>query len=217
MIFVAPNYLHFINLGKLINASLFNNTPTVTVLDNRGLTVRDIAYHRYPDKPGVTSVHITRHRYDACSFLAQSSDPRLHEAGLENFSYQTDLTGNILHSQGVDNGITVALNDAAGRQFIVVSNISTAGDGREDRILSVTRTWQYEDATLSGRPVSITERLAGEVARITERFVYAGNTDADKVLNLAGACVSHYDTAGLKQTDSVALTARHSPSAQGCR
>ncbi|PVF11351.1 toxin TccC3, partial [Yersinia pestis] len=41
---------------------------------------------------------------------------------------------------------------------------------------------------------------------ITERFVYAANTDAEKSLNLAGACVSHYDTAGLVQPDSIALT-----------
>lgn len=40
----------------------------------------------------------------------------------------------------------------------------------------------------------------------TERFVYAGNGKAEKALNLAGQCVGHYDTAGLMQTDSVALT-----------
>jgi insecticidal toxin complex protein TccC len=50
---------------------------------------------------------------------------------------------------------------------------------------------------LPGRPVSITEQPTGKVVRITERFVYAGNTDAEKALNLAGVCVRHYDTAGL--------------------
>ncbi|EUM23649.1 hypothetical protein L462_04337, partial [Enterobacter sp. BIDMC 26] len=43
-------------------------------------------------------------------------------------------------------------------------------------------------------------------ARVTERFVYAGSTQAEQGLNLAGVCVSHHDTAGLTQTDSVALT-----------
>ncbi|EBB8133592.1 RHS repeat protein [Salmonella enterica] len=185
---------------------LFSQTPSVTVLDNRGLTVRDIAYHRHPDTPDITSERITRHQYDARSFLTQSADPRLHDAGLANFTYLTDLAGNVLRSQGVDNGITVALNDAAGRAFIAVSNISTTGDGPVDRSQAVTRTWQYEDASLPGRPLSITEQVNGEAARITERFVYAGHTDAEKALNLAGACVSHYDTAGLTQTDSVALT-----------
>lgn len=189
-----------------MSTSLFSKTPSVTVLDNRGLTVRDIAYHRHPGSPDVTSERITRHQYDARGFLTQSADPRMHDAGLANFSYQTDLTGNVLRSQGVDNGITVALNDAAGRPFLAVSNISTAGDGTEDRSQAVTRSWQYEDSELPGRTLSITEQATGEAARITERFIYAGNSVEEKALNLAGLCVRHYDTAGLMQTDSVALT-----------
>lgn len=189
-----------------MSTSLFSKTPTVMVLDNRGLTVRDIAYHRHPGSLDVTSERITRHHHDARGFLTQSADPRLHDAGLANFTYLTDLAGNVLRSQGVDNGITVALNDAAGRPFIAVSNISTTDDGAEDRSQVVTRTWQYEDAELPGRPVSVTEQITGKAARITERFVYAGNTDADKALNLASTCVSHYDTAGLTQMDSMALT-----------
>lgn len=189
-----------------MSTSLFSKTPTVTVLDNRGLTVRDIAYYRHPDPPKVTSERITRHQYDARSFLAQSADPRLHDAGLVNFSYLTDLTGNVLRSQGVDNGTTVALNDAAGRPFMTVSNISTADDGTEDKSQAVTRTWQYEGASLPGRPLSVTEQVAGKDVRITERFVWAGNSAEEKGLNLAGQCVGHYDTAGLVQTDSVALS-----------
>ncbi|WP_370570056.1 RHS repeat-associated core domain-containing protein [Serratia sp. OS31] len=189
-----------------MSTSLFSKTPTVTVLDNRGLTVRDIAYHRHPGSPDVTSERITRHQYDARGFLTQSADPRLHDAGLANFSHQTDLSGNALRSQSVDNGITVVLNDASGRPFLAVSNISTADDGTEERGQAVTRTWQYEAATLPGRPVSITEQVTGETARVTECFVYAGNSAEEKALNLAGQCVSHYDTAGLMQTNSVALT-----------
>ncbi|WP_346763430.1 RHS repeat domain-containing protein [Escherichia sp. E1130] len=189
-----------------MNTSLFSNTPTVTVLDNRGLTVRDIAYHSHPDTPEVTSGRITRHRYDARGFLTQSAEPRLHAAGLANFSYLTDLAGSVLRTVSVDAGTTVALNDAAGRPFIAVSNIGTADDGTEDLSQAVTRTWQYEDAALPGRALSITEQLTGKAARITERFVYAGHTAGEKALNLAGADVSHYDTAGLTQTDSIALT-----------
>lgn len=92
-----------------------------------------------------------------CGFLMQSADPRLHDAGLANFNNQTDLTGSVLRSQGVDNGIIVALNDAAGRPFLAVSNISTAGDGKEDRSQAMTRTWQYEAATLPVHPQSLTE------------------------------------------------------------
>ncbi|EML5381255.1 RHS repeat protein [Enterobacter bugandensis] len=186
--------------------SLHSMIPTVTVFDNRGLTVRNIAYHRHPGSPDVTSERITRHQYDARGFLMRSADPRLHEGGLVNFSYLTDLGGSPLRTQSVDAGITITLNDAAGRPFISVSKISTADDGTEDRSQAVTRTWQYENAGLPGRPVSVTEQVTGEAARITERFVYAGNSDAEKALNLVGACVSYYDTAGMMQTDSIAIT-----------
>ncbi len=189
-----------------MSTSLFSKTPTVTVLDNRGLPVRELQYYRHPDSPEVTEERVTHNQYDERGFLTKSTDPRLSEAGLANFTYLTDLAGNVLRSQGVDNGITVALNDAAGRPFIAISNISTTDDGTGDRSQAVTRTWQYEDAELPGRPLSITEQITGKAARITERFVYAGNTDEEKAMNLAGACVSHYDTAGLVQTDSVALT-----------
>jgi len=137
--------------------------------------VRNIGYHRHPDTPDVTDERITRHRYDARGFLTQSDDPRLHASGLANFSNLTDLAGNVLSTQGMDYGVTAALNDAAGRPFIAVSNIRTADDGTEDLSRAVTRTWQYEDAALPGRPASIKEQLTGEAARITERFVYAGN------------------------------------------
>ncbi|EAW1744886.1 RHS repeat protein, partial [Salmonella enterica subsp. enterica] len=182
------------------------NTPTVTVLDNRGLAVRNITYHRHPDSPDTTDERITRQQYDARGYLTQRADPRLHDAGLANFTYLTDLAGNVLRTVSVDAGTTVALNDAAGRPFMTVSNIGTADDGTEDLSQAVTRTWQYEDASLPGRPVSITEQLTCKVARITERFVWAGNSAEEKALNLAGQCISHYDTAGLVRTDSVALT-----------
>ena len=185
--------------------SLFSKTPSVKVLDNRGLTVRDIAYHRHPDSPQVTNERITRYQYDDYGLLEQSADARLHDAGLVNVTYLRDLTGSVLCTQSVDSGITMALNDAAGRPLVMVSNISTNDDGTDDRSQAVTRTWQYEDVTKLGRPLSVTERRDGEAARISERFVYAGNTNAEKALNLAGVCVSYYDTAGLVQTDSIAL------------
>lgn len=189
-----------------MNTKLFSNTPTVTVLSNRGLTVRDVVYCRHPDSPSATDVYISRHHYCVRGFLAKSSDPRLHDLGRENFTYLTDLAGNVLLLEGVDNGIRVALIDTAGRPVLMVSNISRTDDGRQDNRQAVIRTWQYEEHSLPGRPLSSIEQVFGEAAHITERFVYAGNTYAEKALNLAGQCVSQYDTAGLKQTNSVALT-----------
>lgn len=67
-----------------MSTTLFSNTPSVTVLDNRGLVVRDIAYHRPPDVPEVTNERITHHQYDARGALTKSADPRLHAVGLAN-------------------------------------------------------------------------------------------------------------------------------------
>lgn len=189
-----------------MSISLFSNTPTVKVIDNQGLTVRDIAYYRHPDSPDVTDTRITRYQYDVCGFLTQSADPRLNHAGKVNFTYITDLSGNVLRTQGVDNGTTVVLNDAAGRPSINVSSIRTATDGTDDNSQAVAHIWQYEDASLPGRPLSIQEKTPDGTSHFTERFVYAGNTDAEKGLNLAGQCVSHYDTAGQVQTNSISLT-----------
>jgi insecticidal toxin complex protein TccC len=181
-------------------------TPVLNIRDNQGLTVRTISYHRHPDSPDVTEVRLTRHEYDARGFLAQSADPRLYDAGRANLTYIADLAGNALRTQGVDNGTSVILNDAAGRPCMSVSNISTDDYGTLDLSQAVTRTWEYEESDMPGRPLSITEQVTGDIARISERFVWAGNSDTEKALNLAGQCISHYDTAGLAQTDSVSLT-----------
>ncbi|AZC51704.1 Putative insecticidal toxin complex [Pseudomonas chlororaphis subsp. piscium] len=185
---------------------LFSKTPTITVLDNRGLAVREITYHRHPSTPEVTAERITRHQYDARGFPAQSADPRLHAAGRANFTYLTDLTGNVLRTQSADAGITLALNDAVGRPFMAVSNIETDENGAEDHRQAVTRTWQYEDDTLPGRPLAVTEQVTGEAARVMERLVWADSSEEAQKNNLAGQCISHYDTAGLVRTDSIALS-----------
>lgn len=181
-----------------MNTSLFGNTPSVIVSDNRGLPVRELQYYRHPDTPAVTEERITHNQYDERGFLKQSADPRLNVAGLTNIAYRRDLTGRAIQTVSADAGTSLTLGDAAGRSFLMVTSAGTDE--------TVIRTWQYEDAELLGRLLSITEQVAGETARITERFIYAGNTAEEQALNLAGQCVNHYDTAGLVLTDSLALS-----------
>ncbi|HGM4777329.1 TPA: RHS repeat-associated core domain-containing protein [Serratia marcescens] len=176
------------------SSPLHAGTPTLQVTDNRGLTVRTLQYYRHPDSPSVTDERITRQGYDARGALTRSADPRLHAAGRVNFTGFADLTGNPLRTDSADAGITVQLGDIAGRPLLAID-----ANG-------VTRTWQYEDDTLPGRPLAVLEQPPGQVARVTERFVYAGGSAAEQALNLAGQCVAHYDPAGLAQTDSLALT-----------
>ncbi len=185
--------------------TLYKKTPSVTVLNNRGLAVRDIVYHRHPDTPEKTDERITRHQFDTRGFLQQSTDPRLQASGQRNFRYITSLSGQVLRTESADAGTSLALNDAAGRPVIGISQIRT-DNGRDDRSRAVTQTFQYEGTDSAGRPLSISEQLAGQNAQVTERFVYAGNSEAEKAKNLAGVCTHHYDPAGLMQTDSIALT-----------
>ncbi|WP_086869245.1 RHS repeat protein [Kosakonia pseudosacchari] len=180
-----------------MSTSLYSKTPQVTVLNNRALVVRDIVYHRHPDTPDATDERITRHQFDARGLPSQSADPRLYAAGLANFSYLCDLNGTALRTQSADAGTSVALNDASGRAFLQVSNIGAGND----RSAAVTRTFQYEDASLPGRPLSVTGQ-----GKISERFVWAGNSADEQSHNLAGQLVSHYDPAGLLSTSSISLS-----------
>ncbi|RCX04408.1 RHS repeat protein [Kosakonia sp. AG348] len=179
-----------------MSLSLYSKTPSVTVLDNRGLAVRDITYHRHPETPDTTDERITRHQFDARGLPSQSADPRLYAAGLANFSYVPDLNGAPLRTQSADAGTTIALNDASGRAFLQVSNIGSGND----RTAAVTRTFQYEDAGLPGRLLSITEQ-----GKVSERFIWSGNSVDEQSHNLASQLVSHYDPAGLLSTTSISL------------
>ena len=185
--------------------TLHKKTPSVTVLSNRGQVVRDIVYHRHPDTPEKTDERITCHQFDKRGFLEKSADPRMQASGLSNFRYVTSLSGQVLRTESADAGTSLTLNDAAGRLMISISQICT-DKGQDNCSKAVTQTFRYEGADSAGRLLSITEQTAGQNAQVTERFVYAGNSEAEKAKNLAGICTHHYDPAGLVQTDSIALT-----------
>ncbi|EPK3133022.1 RHS repeat-associated core domain-containing protein, partial [Morganella morganii] len=142
---------------------------------------------------------------DKRGFLEKSADPRMQASGLSNFRYVTSLSGQVLCTESADAGISLTLNDAAGRLMISISQICT-DKGQDNCSKAVTQTFRYEGADSAGRLLSITEQTAGQNAQVTERFMYAGNSEAEKAKNLAGICTHHYDPAGLMQTDSIALT-----------
>lgn len=189
-----------------MSAQLFINTPSVTVLDNRGLPVREVEYHRHPDTPANCHERIIRHQFDRRGFLLRSADPRLGKTGLVNLEQVASITGAILLSANVDAGTTAALTDNVGRPLITINNIRTPTGDIKDGSQRQLRTWRYEEAQLPGRPLSVEEHAAGDTARIAERFVYAGYRTEEQDLNVAGHCIRHYETAGLAQTESISLT-----------
>ncbi|OTA14567.1 insecticidal toxin, SepC/Tcc class [Xenorhabdus vietnamensis] len=187
----------------MYSTEIHKRTPSVTVVNNRKLTIRDIQYRRRPDVPQTTEELITRHQYNHLGFLAQSTDPRLYErqqtdrTSKPNLTILTSLTGKTQHTDSVDAGITINLQDIADRPVLTVSAVGTQ--------YALTQTRQYEESTLPGRLLSITESTADNKTKITERLVWADGTKNNKAYNLAGLCVRHYDTAGVNRTDSVAL------------
>ncbi|WP_232034169.1 RHS repeat-associated core domain-containing protein [Mycoavidus cysteinexigens] len=73
--------------------------------------------------------------------------------------------------------------------------------------MGAIQRWHYEDDTLPGRPLAVSEQtLEQPTPCTTERFIWAGNMQVEKDHNLAGQCVRHYDTAGLNRLDSLSLT-----------
>ncbi|WP_323837598.1 hypothetical protein [Photorhabdus africana] len=78
---------------KNIDPKLYQHTPTISVYDNRGLTIRNIDFHRSV-AGGDTDTRITRHH---------------------------NLTGDTLRTESADAGRTVAPNDIEGRQVLIVT------------------------------------------------------------------------------------------------
>lgn len=181
--------------------SLHRNTPTIAVVDNRGLAVRALRYHRHPNSSTLTDERITYYQFNPRGQLQHSIDPRLFALQqtdsmiTPNITAITSFTGEILGVDSVDGGRTIALNDIAGRPQLRIS------------ATDVTRRWQYENNTLPGRAVSISDRSPGGKTQLSERFFWGGANAVDKAMNLAGQCVRHYDTAGLFITESISLTA----------
>ncbi|KAF9396824.1 hypothetical protein CPC16_006320 [Podila verticillata] len=179
---------------------LHTGTPTVSICDNRGLAVRELAWHRTAVS-GSTDTRITRHQYNIHGQLVQSTDPRLYAAKQlddrvkPNFTWHYDLAGSPLRTESVDGGRTISVSDVEGRPLLAVA------------AMGVIQRWHYEDDTLPGRPLAASELKPGQITpSITERFIWAGNTQTEKDHNLVGQCVRHYDTAGLNRLDSLSLT-----------
>ncbi|MDR0281216.1 MAG: RHS repeat protein [Paucimonas sp.] len=189
-----------------MSAALFHHTPSITASDSRGLTVRNVEYLRHPDSVATTRACITRHRYTAAGFLLDSCDPRLHALGRVNLEQVTDLAGQPLRTRSVDAGTRVCLHDGARRPVMTLTRIGIDADGGDELTHAITRTCHYEDDTLRGRLLSVSEQAPDAPARISERLVWGGVSAEEQGANLAGQCVRHYATDGLLRTDSVALS-----------
>jgi len=157
------------------------HTPSLSVVDSRGLAVRTVAYCRHPRNPSIET-RITRNHFDAAGRLVASWDPRLWgTAPKPNFVTTHNLKNQPLLLDSVDAGWQLSLLDQAGmaRSF---------WDGRGSQ-----RHTGYDELL---RPTIVTEQMKDEMSRVSERFAYGGAGEESAVYNQCGQLIRHDHPAG---------------------
>lgn len=168
------------NLRDVVSVAA--NTPAIAVVDNRGVSVRQLQYYRATTNSDAVE-QISRLEYSELGFGMSSTDARLFNTQQRpNFLFQTSLSGNTLRSDSVDAGVGVALFDAEGREV-------WTQDGRG------TRRWQEYD--ILGRITAMYEQGVGDPnSRVSDRLYYGDTESGAQNNNLCGQIVRHYDAAG---------------------
>lgn len=152
-------------------------TPTLSVIDPRGLAVRSVAYWR--EKVGqAPAARPARQVFDGRQRLVEQWDARLAVPALRQ---TTGLSAKVLSRDSVDAGWRVFL-------FGEADQVLAQWDGRGSRV-------QVEYDT-SLRPLTITEQATADTDRVVERFEY-GSVDSSTA-NQCGRVTRHDDPAGTR-------------------
>ena len=176
-----------------MTSSLHQHTPSLTVIDPRGLSVRGIAYHRREVEEAIAA-RVQRQVFNAQGHLVQQWDPRLlelseSEAGIQpNQSTRYSLNAQVLLTESVDAGWRLICQDAA-------ELLRDSWDGRDTH-----RRYTYDELM---RPVNVFEL---EPPLCVERFTYAGADEEDARHNRCGKLIRHDDQAGSLWHEAFALT-----------
>ncbi|AMT90278.1 MULTISPECIES: RHS repeat domain-containing protein [Pseudomonas] len=175
---------------------MHTHTPTLAVMDSRGLKVATVSYCR--EAPGgPIAPRIYRQHYKASGQLTEACDPRLaalHQREPDarpNLTVISSLTGVSLSSDSVDGALRLTLPGAAGQRLI-------AWDG----LMTQTST----DYDLLLRPVSIVEHVQGMSARNSGFFSYGDSSPSCAARNQCGRIVRHDDSAGSEFFPEYSLT-----------
>ncbi|PES54781.1 EscF/YscF/HrpA family type III secretion system needle major subunit [Bacillus thuringiensis] len=177
--------------------SLYNGTPTISVIDNRGLQIRTLEYNRVIDEDPIDE-YITRSTYTLLGNQDSSMDPRLFSQyqndsrTLPNMKYSNSLKGDSLCTKSIDAGQKIQFFNIEGKLtwFIDANNTQT--------------NLQYD---LIGRPTSVFEKLENEeLPKCRDRFIYGEDERDAQDNNLCGKLLRHYDTAGRIQMNNFSLT-----------
>ncbi|MBV6821333.1 RHS repeat-associated core domain-containing protein [Pseudomonas sp. PD9R] len=159
------------------------HTPTLSVMDSRGLAVRNVAYCRHPLNPAI-QVRITRNRFDMAGRPVASWDPRLFGTALKpNLVTFYNLQNQPLLVESVDAGWQLSLQDQAG-------SVRSFWDGRRSQ-----RHTEYDELQ---RPLTVTEQMQDDAPRVAECFAYGGASEEVAVHNKCGQLIRHDHPAGVR-------------------
>ena len=167
--------------------SLHAHTPTLAVIDPRGIPIRTVAFAcsvsgQLPEQ------RVTQSVFDPMGRLVAQRDPRVFADATAPANLLTvfSLSGRVLATDSSDAGWRVSLAGEAGQALEV-------WDTRESH-------WQtaYDD---SMRPVSVTENRS----HVIERFVYASASGESARHNRCGRLLRHDDPAGTRHMTEYGL------------
>jgi insecticidal toxin complex protein TccC len=159
------------------NPAVHHATPTLAVIDPRGLAVRGVGYWR--STVGQTAeARVTRQVFDAAGREVEQWDARL---AIPALCHGYNLSGQVLATDSVDAGWRVLLSGQTGESL-------SQWDSRGSR--------QDSEYDTSLRPTAVREQALGAAVRVVERFEY-GAADFE-VGNRCGRLIRHDDPAGTR-------------------
>ncbi|WP_347904249.1 RHS repeat-associated core domain-containing protein [Pseudomonas purpurea] len=165
-----------------MNPGVDSHTPHLTVIDGRGLPVRQVAYWRRDVSTLVPERRVTAQQHDAAGRLVAQRDPRLlAPTERPNLSTVYSLSGAVLLTDSVDAGWRLGLPGEA-------AQVLERWDGRGSH-------WQHEFDE-QRRPTAIREQTRGAGATTVERLAYADNAPEFAERNQCGQLIRHDDPAG---------------------
>ncbi|KHA72857.1 YD repeat-containing protein [Pseudomonas chlororaphis] len=175
----------------VLNTRIDAQTPNLSVIDNRGLPVRQITYWREDD--GTPESRITAHHHDATGRLVAQRDPRLFAdaSAPANLATVYSLSGQVLSTLSVDAGWRVSLCGEM-RQPLH----GWDGQGSQRRI-------EYDRQL---RPLAVFEHARDGEPLCMERYGYGGSDPTFTTRNQCGQLIRHDDSAGTQLFEQFGLS-----------
>lgn len=157
--------------------NLHSHTPSLMVIDARGLSVRHVRFCR-AEELAAAEIRLVRQVFDLPGRRVSSFDSRLD---IPHTSTITALSSAALLTESVDAGWRLSLWGESGQ---VLETWDSRG----------SRSSISHDALL--RPVAVVEQLEGQAAGTVERFTYGDASNQSAALNQCGQLLRRDDPAG---------------------